>query len=92
MYGNSELNNAISRFIHDSDDVVEVSRRIGAIAGEIRSYFHQAFGRKIKLPDALIAATAISLNATLVSNNDKDFVEVLARYGIPYINPIKESL
>jgi tRNA(fMet)-specific endonuclease VapC len=92
VFGNVELKNAISRFINDSDEVVEVSRHIGAMAGEIRSYFHQTLGRKIKLPDALIAATAISLNATLISNNDKDFVEVLAKYKIPYMNPIKGSI
>lgn len=41
---------------------------------------------KIKLPDALIAATAIEYNLTLLADNDKDFkkVEVL---GLKYLNP-----
>lgn len=40
--------------------------------------------KKIKTPDAIIAATAISHNYTLVSNNDKDFKGIK---GIKYINP-----
>jgi len=42
---------------------------------------------KIKLPDAIIAATAIVYDLTLISRNDKDFV------GIPslaYRNPFSE--
>ena len=31
---------------------------------------------KIKLPDALIAATAIVFDLTLVSRNDKDFTQI----------------
>ncbi|MDF2647968.1 MAG: hypothetical protein K0Q73_3773 [Paenibacillus sp.] len=92
VYGNRELTEVISRFIADSDEVVEITRAMGVLAGEIRSYFHQSFNRKIKLPDALIAATAIVLNATLVSNNDKDFTEVMAKYRIPYINPVRNDL
>lgn len=33
-------------------------------------------GRKIKIPDAIIAATAISLNATLLTHNAKDFIGI----------------
>lgn len=33
-------------------------------------------GRKIKIPDAIIAATAISLNATLLTHNTKDFIGI----------------
>ncbi|WP_257666684.1 PIN domain-containing protein [Parapedobacter tibetensis] len=39
---------------------------------------------KIKLPDALIAATAIVNNLTLIADNDKDFLMVSA---LKYINP-----
>jgi predicted nucleic acid-binding protein len=41
---------------------------------------------KIKLPDALIAATAIEHNLTLLADNDKDFKKV-ERLGLKYINP-----
>jgi predicted nucleic acid-binding protein len=41
---------------------------------------------KVKLPDALIAATAIVNNMTLVADNDKDFLRVPE---LNYINPAK---
>lgn len=45
---------------------------------------------KIKLPDALIAATAIVNNYTLISNNEKDFSKVVSlEIGLKYINPMK---
>ncbi len=42
---------------------------------------------KIKLPDAIIAATAIVSDYTLVSRNDKDFENV---EGLKYLNPFKK--
>ncbi|GAB6928239.1 type II toxin-antitoxin system VapC family toxin [Paenibacillus sp. JCM 10914] len=92
VYGNQELTNAISGFVNASDEVAEITREVAVKAGEIRSYFHKKFNRKIKLPDALIAATAIVRKATLVTNNDKDFVEVMKECRIPYVNPIKSSV
>jgi predicted nucleic acid-binding protein len=41
---------------------------------------------KIKLPDAIIAATAMVNNLILLSDNDKDFGKILA---LKYINPRK---
>ena len=41
---------------------------------------------KIKLPDAVIAATAIIHNLTLLSDNDSDFLKV---GELKYINPTK---
>lgn len=41
---------------------------------------------KVKLPDTLIAATAISHNLTLLSDNDKDFLKVVP-LGLSYLNP-----
>lgn len=90
VYGNKELAGAISQFVAGMDGVAEVTREVGMFAGEIRSFFHQSFNRKIKLPDVLIAATAIVLNATLVSNNDRDFNEVMERYRTPYVNPVRD--
>ncbi len=40
--------------------------------------------QKLKIPDAIITATAISRDLTLVSDNDKDFRKVP---GLKYINP-----
>jgi predicted nucleic acid-binding protein len=39
---------------------------------------------KIKLPDAIIAATAIIFDFTLLSRNDKDFESIV---GLKYFNP-----
>ena len=38
----------------------------------------------LKIPDAIIAATAIANNLTLISDNDLDFLKVP---GLKYINP-----
>jgi tRNA(fMet)-specific endonuclease VapC len=40
----------------------------------------------IKLPDAIIAATAIAYNYTLLSDNDIDFNKVVP-LGLNYLNP-----
>jgi predicted nucleic acid-binding protein len=40
--------------------------------------------RKIKLPDAIIAATAIVDNLTLISGNTKDFESI---QGVKLFNP-----
>jgi predicted nucleic acid-binding protein len=40
--------------------------------------------RKIKLPDALIAATALVYNLTLLTNNTTDFINI---NGITFIDP-----
>lgn len=37
-----------------------------------------------KIPDAIIAATSISQNLTLISENDKDFIHI---QNIQYLNP-----
>lgn len=39
---------------------------------------------RLKIPDAIIAATAVVLNRTLVGDNDKDFEKIP---NLKYINP-----
>lgn len=51
-------------------DIIGVNDEIIAETIKIRR------GRKIKIPDAIIAATAISLNATLLTHNTKDFIGI----------------
>ncbi len=41
---------------------------------------------KVKLPDAIIAATAMVKNLILVSDNDEDFKKVIP-LGLDYFNP-----
>jgi predicted nucleic acid-binding protein len=42
--------------------------------------------KNIKTPDAIIAATALSLNATIITNNTKDFENIK---GVKFLNPYK---
>ena len=41
---------------------------------------------KIRLPDAIIAATAMVFDLTLISRNDKDFKSIT---GLKYLNPFE---
>jgi predicted nucleic acid-binding protein len=43
-------------------------------------------GKKIETPDAIIAATALAYNYTLITNNEKDFVNIPK---LKILNPYK---
>ena len=55
--------------------IVKIDSVIARKAGEIRAS-GKALGYNIKLPDALIAATAIIENAILVTHNQDDFFKI----------------
>ncbi len=59
---------------------------IGIHAGIIQQTIVIRKTYKLKLPDALIAATAIDNNFTLIADNDADFKKVP---GLKYINPVQ---
>jgi predicted nucleic acid-binding protein len=44
--------------------------------------------KKIKTPDAIIAATALAKNYILITNNEKDFANI---EGLKIINPHKQN-
>ncbi len=70
-------------------DIMEVSSAIAGRAGKIRAKCH-AKGCKIKLPDALIAATALLENAVLVTHNIRDFSKITeVEERLVIIDPIK---
>jgi len=50
----------------------------------IKETVHIRKNYKLKLPDALIAATAIVYKLTLVADNDKDFLRIPS---LKYLNP-----
>lgn len=66
-----------SAFI-DYSNIFPLSEDIVAKTIEIRQQY------KIKLPDAIIAATAIVFDFTLISRNDKDFSNIKE---LQYFNP-----
>lgn len=66
-----------SKFIDDSN-ILTIETAIIQNTIDIRK------NQKLKVPDAIIAATAIVNNLTLISDNDKDFTKVP---GLKYINP-----
>ena len=72
----------IVKSLCDSCDVFNLSKQITDKTIEIRKQF------KIKLPDAIIAASALVNKATLVTANIKDFKMI---DGISIINPIPEQ-
>ena len=59
-------------------DVIEIDKHIILICIDLRKNY------KIKLPDALIAATALARNLVLVTNNEKDFASI---QNLSVINP-----
>jgi predicted nucleic acid-binding protein len=63
---------------------VEQSNILGIDQDIIRETIKIRKSKKVKLPDALIAATAIIHDRTLVADNDKDFKRVPK---LKYINP-----
>ena len=74
---NSSDTDIYSQFVNGSI-VLEIEQPIIAETIRIRKTY------KLKLPDALIAATAIVYKLTLISDNNKDFLKVPA---LKYLNP-----
>ena len=67
----------VKEFISDSD-ILDITPDVIIHSVNIRR------NKKIKTPDAIIAATALAHDFTLVSNNDKDFKGIK---GLEYLNP-----
>jgi len=67
----------VKDFISDSV-ILNISKDVITYCVNIRR------SKKIKTPDAIIAATAIAQNYTLITNNEKDFINIT---GLKIINP-----
>lgn len=72
---------SIKDFIADSN-ILNINEKVIANCIKIRK------GKKIKTPDAIIAATAITYGYTLITNNTKDFESI--KY-LKFINPFSFS-
>jgi len=71
--------NGVKNFINDST-IFEIT------ADVVRHCVSARKGKKIKTPDAIIAATALSLNYTLLTHNEKDFINIPK---LKIVNPSK---
>jgi len=69
--------NVLHSFIHDAS-IIELEQSIKEKTAEIRKMY------KIKLPDAIIAATALVYNLTLITRNVNDFRKI---DGLRIIDP-----
>ncbi len=58
-------------------------------AAEFRALSRKKYSRKMKLPDALVAATAFINSAVLITRNIKDFSH-LEKHGLEVWIPFKE--
>ncbi len=67
----------LANFMDDAN-VIELSKEVADICIDLRKK------HKIKLPDAIIAATALATNTTLVTRNISDFKSII---GLNVINP-----
>jgi len=70
---------SVEEFIADST-VLDISPDVIAYCVALRK------GKKIKLPDAIIAATALANSYTLITANEKDFSHIK---GLKFTNPHK---
>ena len=77
--GYKNVNQANKEFIGLAT-VIEIDRDIIDTCIELRKSY------KIKLPDAIIASTALVQNLTIITNNEKDFENIKS---LKFINPYK---
>ena len=78
-------------YIASVDRVINVSEGIARKAAEIRRLWKTRAGKNLKLPDAIIAATALLHDACLIGNNDKDFAPLRDMVALDYRNPIRSQ-
>lgn len=69
----------VKNFISDSE-VLDISTDVITQCVKLRK------SKKIKTPDAIIAATALAYGYTLITNNEKDFATIK---GLKIVNPHK---
>ncbi|KKM10732.1 hypothetical protein SY88_11570 [Clostridiales bacterium PH28_bin88] len=69
-------------------EIIDVNSKIARKAGELRKISRNIYNKKLKLPDALVAATAMEHAATLITRNENDFNHLL-NHGLSLYNPFK---
>jgi len=76
---NAVTEQKIKEFIDDSI-ILDISTDVVARCINLRK------GKRIKTPDAIIAATALAYGYTIITRNEKDFINVS---GLKIVNPMK---
>lgn len=69
----------VQSFVSDSN-IIDISPAVIMQCVALRK------GKKIKTPDAIIAATALAHGYTLITGNEKDFANIK---GLKIVNPAK---
>jgi len=78
------------RGILDLGEIVDVDSELALKAAELRALSKKNYQRKLKLPDAIVAATAFLYSAALVTRNVDDFKH-LRDHGLRLWNPFEWS-
>lgn len=73
------------RGILDLGEIIDVDSEIALKAAELRALSKKEYQRKLKLPDAIVAATALVYSSILVTRNVEDFDHLLS-YGLQILN------
>ena len=69
---------------HKVAELIGDSVILGIDEGVVAECVNVRKGKKIKTPDAIIAATALARKFTIITNNEKDFVNIK---GLKIVNP-----
>jgi predicted nucleic acid-binding protein len=70
-------------------EIVDVDSEVALKAAELRALSKKNYQRKLKLPDAIVVATAFLYSATLITRNVDDF-KYLRDYGLRLWNPFEQ--
>lgn len=73
------------------DHIIGLNKEIAKKAAEIRRHYRIHHNNKLKAPDAIIAATAMLHDATLISNNYSDFKHAINDLELKFYNPIDDQ-
>lgn len=76
------------RGILDLGEIIDVDSEIALKAADLRALSKKNYRRNLKLPDAIVAATAFVYSSVLVTRNVEDFEHLLS-YGLQILNPFE---
>ncbi len=78
------------RAILNLGEIIDVDSKVALKAAELRSISRKNYQRKLKLPDAIVAATAVLCSAVLITRNVEDFNHLID-HSLHIWNPFARS-